>query len=86
VVPGNGFGQKEGTYHIRLTSVPCPPLPLTHTYSLSSKTEFVCSATLTQFVSRHHMLLRLTRATNCLGCIPQVPARRGGAGARARPL
>ena len=34
VVPGNGFGQKEGTYHIRLTSVPCSPLPLTHKLTL----------------------------------------------------
>ncbi len=29
VVPGNGFGQKEGTYHIRLTSVPRSPFTRT---------------------------------------------------------
>ena len=42
VVPGNGFGQKEGTYHIRLTSVPCSPFTRTHRFRRTASVSIAC--------------------------------------------
>ena len=43
VVPGNGFGQKEGTYHIRLTSVPCSPCTRTRRVCRTANASIACT-------------------------------------------